>query len=1477
MSQAEIKYKELLQESLIKLAAARDKIDTLEEREHEPIAIIGLAGRFPGARNVNEFFENIMKGIESLKTFSDRELLKAGMNENEINKKNYVKVKGVLADYDFFDSSFFNYTSKQAALMDPQIRLMLETAWEAMEDAGYFSEVQAGKIGVFTGFNAFSTHITDLLSNLGKTLSPSEIYQLTTVNGADFLSTRISYEFDFTGPSFTLQSACSTSLLAVIEGCVHLLNRKCDMALAGGISINEPMNRGYEFQEGGILSPDGHCRPFDIDAQGTVIGNGLGIVVLKRYQDAVRDHDKIYAVINGFASNNDGSKKVGFTAPSVLQQAGVIEEALLMAGITPDEISLYEAHGTATTLGDPIEIAAATKAYSKYTSRVGYCPIGSVKSNIGHLDTAAGIAGLIKVILAIKNKKIPPSINFKKPNPKIQIENSPFYVSTEISDWEVKEGKRIAAISSFGIGGTNTHVILSEPDLIPESTEKNHSKSGLSILTISAKTEEALNAYIEKYILFLNESDYCFEGIAFNANSRRSPFKYRLAVMAKDSKEAAKKLRLKEFIRGQIEESEARFIHFKHVKAGGYEILPEVENNMMIKIGPETNWDLLLVAISKFYVMGASIDWKTLEQSIHYSTISLPTYPFQRRRYGIEPSAPLFDCYQWLYEWKWEVYTLKNENLPTPLGNWLILCDENVSEALVKIINEKGGNCRCIALKDHPQTKEEFLLLLREKPLSGILHLSSTKEPRKLTEESIKEAQIMGTKSFLHLCQALIQLGGSFRIPTYLVSLNHVVYSPLNGLYKSIIIEYPELDLKYLCLGKNDGLSLLFNALFSRNNEPILKLDNNQCYVPRLVRMKKPSLLKVEKKILSDATYLITGGLSGLGLILAKWLIDKGCGQVVLTGRSEPDEENMRTVQELKARGAEVTYQIVDISNEEEVKHLLSELNKLSKPLKGIFHLASAGDAPVDLMEENWNRFIKAFGPKIYGSFFLHQYSKNLDVFVTFSSLAATLGAPRLCSYATANAFLDGLCEFRNELGLPAQSFSWGPWAVRMSKEEEDRLERAGLLSMKPEKALESLSEALTLSPAQITIADIDWNNYVKNVEEPTWLCHVTEQKSEEANIHFLKNSVGGEDRFLLIKNFVANAVRLVLGVPESQSLDENKDFISLGLDSLSTVTLRHKLISGLEKGNPFLSTPSMKLTDLFANPTILKMSEYLEHHYGQFSKSEQLAQDSNPKGVKSILESPNWIIRPNPIKNPKVRFFGFSGIGGGILWYNSWKGYMPLDIEVNLILLPGRELRINEQPLTNLGLVVSSIVHAIVDLIDIPYIFFGHSAGVLLATEVIRELQKLNLNLPEHAILSGMAPIYFEDMEARKSLSDVVDFSERELEEYIEFRRGPASLPETMLNNKEFMKYYRQIEVADCKLFSKSLRLDEKLKIPITSIHYDNDDIVRENEVKRWRETTLKSYHHIVLPGNHHTVYQNPVPTIEVIKSICFKINPKW
>lgn len=431
------------------------------------IAIIGMAGKFPGANEINQFWDNLKNGVDSISTFTEDELIKEGVNLDVLQHPNFVKAKGYLEEVEYFDESFFAYTPREAKIMDPQIRMLQETTWEALEMAGYNPFDYEGLIGLYVGastnFN-WMKHTPLLNSD-----SVVEFSEAGTLSYKDAISTLTSYKLGLKGPSFTLYTACSTSLLSIHLACRSLLTGECSIAAAGGVSITYPKKNGYKYHEGMTSSPDGKVRTFDAEAQGAVFSDGVGMVILKRLEDAIADGDTIYGVIKGSAANNDGGRKVGYTAPSVEGQAEVIQAAHSFAEVDPSTISYVETHGTATPLGDSIEVEALKRAFQDVDKK-SFCAIGSVKSNVGHLDTAAGVTGLIKTVLSMRHKQLPPTLNVKRPNSKIDFIDSPFYINTDLVNWQSEDNDLLrAGVSAFGYGGTNVHIVLEEAPKVKSS------------------------------------------------------------------------------------------------------------------------------------------------------------------------------------------------------------------------------------------------------------------------------------------------------------------------------------------------------------------------------------------------------------------------------------------------------------------------------------------------------------------------------------------------------------------------------------------------------------------------------------------------------------------------------------------------------------------------------------------------------------------------------------------------------------------------------------------------------------------------------------------------------------------------------------------------------------------------------------------------------------------------------------------------
>ncbi|MBV9108181.1 MAG: type I polyketide synthase, partial [Gemmatimonadetes bacterium] len=503
------------------------------------VAVIGMAGRFPGADDLETFWANVREGRDCITFFTPEQLRASGHPEEMLADPAFVPATGRLGDVEHFDAAFFGYSPREAETTEPSHRIFLECAWEALEDAGVDPSRAGGAVSVYAGAAGHGYTEGHVLANPDVVAATGGL-QVKLGSLPDFLATRVAYKLDLRGPAVSVQTGCSTSLVAVHLAVQSLLRGECDLALAGGTCVNVPADTGYLYAPGSIASPDGHCRPFDAASAGTVGGNGCGVVVLKRLADALRDGDMVRAVIRGSAVNNDGAAKVAFSAPGIDGQAAAIGEALALAGVDPDTVGYVETHGTATELGDPIEVAALTRAYRASTRRTGYCALGAVKAAVGHLDAAAGIAGFIKTVLVLERGEIPPVVHFAAPNPRIDFASSPFYVPSSARRWETDAHPRRAGVSSFGIGGTNAHVVMEEaPPIAPGGPSRPW-----QLLALSARSGTAADAAAARLADHLqHHPDLPLADVAFTLREGRHQFAHRRIAVVREGEDATAILR----------------------------------------------------------------------------------------------------------------------------------------------------------------------------------------------------------------------------------------------------------------------------------------------------------------------------------------------------------------------------------------------------------------------------------------------------------------------------------------------------------------------------------------------------------------------------------------------------------------------------------------------------------------------------------------------------------------------------------------------------------------------------------------------------------------------------------------------------------------------------------------------------------------------------------------------------------------------
>lgn len=560
------------------------------------IAVIGLSCRFPGSRNASLFWDNLVAGKELIQKLNKSELASLGVNKDLLDHPNYINSCAFLDDIDKFDNEFFKISSIEAAAMDPQHRLFLEEAYHALEDAGYSSDKHDGKIGIYAGSGPTQYYYELIRNNYFSKHPQSRQLLYYLGNEKDFLALRVAYSLNLTGPAININLASATGLAVVVKACQSLVNGEADIMLAGASSIILPNQFGYIYEPENIFSEDGHCRPFDKDSTGTVLGSGVGVVALKRLKDAIADNDSIYAVIKGYAINNDGSHKIGFTAPSVDGQSACFEEALKMSRVDANYLKFIEAHGTGTHLGDPIEIAALTKGLSSWTDKQKFCAIGSVKGNIGHAQSAAGIAGFIKLILSIKNRLIPPTLHFETANSKIDFKNSPFYINSEASNWN--DDIRVGGVNALAMGGVNTNIIVMNYD---ERRTEDKIEHKYNIIPLSATNNLSLETIKNNLTSYLNDltldqlnDSNLFHSIAYTLQTGRKNLACKSAYICKNIND----------------------------------LLTAIKSEKDISI--KTHGEIAgLKNIKDEWISGENVDWNALYQDSP-RRISLPHYPFNK-------------------------------------------------------------------------------------------------------------------------------------------------------------------------------------------------------------------------------------------------------------------------------------------------------------------------------------------------------------------------------------------------------------------------------------------------------------------------------------------------------------------------------------------------------------------------------------------------------------------------------------------------------------------------------------------------------------------------------------------------------------------------------------------------------------------------------------------------------------------------------
>ncbi|WP_025676549.1 non-ribosomal peptide synthetase, partial [Paenibacillus polymyxa] len=1052
-------------------------IDSKED-EHKPsypdyyedsIAIIGISSLFPGAKNHVEFWSNLRAGVESVRYFSEDELAQLGLEREIVEHPNYVPGQCTIEGKEYFDPEFFNLSQKNAEFMDPQMKLLLQHAWKAVEDAGYVSkEIPETSVYMSASSSFYQSFIPNLASQSPNILRNADEYVTWILAQGGTIPTMISHKLGFKGPSLFVHSNCSSSLVGLRLASQSLLSGEAKYALVGASTIFPFNSLGYVYQPGLNFSSDGHIRAFDDSADGMIGGEGVGVVLLKKTLDAVRDGDHIYTILRGVGVNNDGTDKLGFYAPSVKGQSEVIQKTIESTGIHPETISYIETHGTGTKLGDPVEFAALNDTFRQYTAKKQFCGIGSVKTNIGHLDTAAGLAGCIKVALSLYHNEIPPTLNYDTPNTDIHLSDSPFYVVDKLRKWEHASVPHRAALSSFGIGGTNAHAIFEQ---FIANDEPERSKSSLMndaadyLIPLSAKNHQRLKAYAGDLSAFLTASqEINLSNVSFTLQTGRTAMKSRVAFIVKNTSELVQKL--ESFANGQE--------HIENCWRGEHNQQDSVQWFEQEEVFKElvSQWisNREMNKLAELWAKGFYIDWKLLYYDLRPKRISLPTYPFaQQRCWAPEVEAGA-------------ARARAAVEAPVTVASHTLMFEPVWKEQNVPPEVEAPAYDRRIILLCEPDEALPERLEARVNGAAQVLAFSSGKSR---VDERFQAYAVQTFESI----QSILKDKPSGRVLVQLVVTaagEGQLFSGLSGLLKTARLENPKLIGQLIEVEQGESEESLGAKLEENSRSPVdgwIRYEGGQRKTACWSRFE-PS--RPDKKLpwKDGGVYLITGGSGGLGLLVAEELVrHTRAATLILTGRSPLDENRQIRLKELESLGARVVYKQGDITDRNTVISLLKSIQEEFGCVHGIIHCAGVIHDNF-ILKKSREEFIEVLGPKVQGLAHLDEASsgQDLDFFVLFSSISGSLGNPGQADYATANAFMDAYAAYRNTLVEAKQrqgrtlSIRWPLWkegGMRIDADTEKLMrQNMGITALQTESGIQALYQCLSSGKEQVMVLE---------------------------------------------------------------------------------------------------------------------------------------------------------------------------------------------------------------------------------------------------------------------------------------------------------------------------------------------------------------------------------------------------------------------
>ncbi|MBN1050267.1 hybrid non-ribosomal peptide synthetase/type I polyketide synthase [Clostridium botulinum] len=1101
----------------------------------DDIAIIGMSVNLPKAQNIDEYWEILENGVDCISEFPEER--KADIDRylkfmDEYENVRYCK-GAYLNEIDKFDYSYFKISPREASLMNPNQRLLLQNVCKTIEDAGYSKKsIKGTKTGVYIGYSGdeiidYKKYISDVDSSV--------ISEAFAGNLSSVIAGRIAYFLDLKGPSVIIDTACSSSLVAIHTACQSILNGECEMAIAGGVRINLIRKEGtFDI---GISASDDKTKAFDNSSNGTSSGEGVASILLKPLKKAIKDNDNIHAVIKGSAINHDGTS-MGLTVPNVLSQEDVILTAWKNARIDPETISYIEAHGTGTELGDPIEVDGIERAFRRYTSKKQFCAIGSVKTNLGHLDHGSGIVSLIKCVVSLKNKKIPATLNFNRPNKKIDFINSPVYVNNMLRYWERTAEPRRCGISGFGISGTNCHIILEEiPELVNRYVEDINK---VKIITFSAKNEDILKKLINDNECFFNNNlDININDACYTSNVGRDHHECRLTILFRTREE------LIEILRSINQSSELRVNHPKY-SYGKYKLVPNNKENkesfeitsneigllsknaneLLIKIinaNEEEKLDILK-ELSGYYIKGADINWNKLHGEKNLRKISLPTYPFEKKRcwieFDIENNKNTLTKESIYNSRVWHKNKLKSKNKVISKEQQILILkdDKDIDCLIINELKEYGYKIVVVDIKDKYEKINDNYYTIKScindyekifaevKNISKIINLSALAFKSEANNiEQLNERLNHGIYSFLDMIKVLAKNNDTEEIDIIIIAANTELVSntedeiypensTLFGLAKVVNWENHNLKCRCIDVDKSTTIESLINEITTNSNDFKVAYRRDIRYIEVLEKLELEERYNEPLKINKNGAYIITGGTGAIGLKMAKFLVNKGAKKLALINRSKLpirdkwDEilkisedkklcEKLLLIRSLEKEGVEVESFTCDVADYDSMKDTINCIRAKFTNINGVIHCAGIGDGTLIEFEtkESLEATLKS---KVHGTWILDKLTKNdnLEFFITCSSAITLIGGLGGGGYTAANSYLNSFAAKHKLKSIRSLAINWPSWDETGLSEGVDNYEDKQVFKIiSPNEAMVSFGKIVDNNFCEVILGKINY------------------------------------------------------------------------------------------------------------------------------------------------------------------------------------------------------------------------------------------------------------------------------------------------------------------------------------------------------------------------------------------------------------------